>query len=248
MGPHLEIASLQVRIKMRSCWVRVSPGPVRMSLQGTEKDTQRPHEDRSRDCSDAATRQGLSRVMRLLVSRTEREYIFIVGSRHVGSPLLRQPRETNISCTCIRSLMPTATLRGRITTSAFQVRKGRLRAAKSVTPVDIARNRTQRTMALLPRGKQFQTRGNETLQCSKTDGQKAASSPEPPRHPPGLRRTDNHKPRSAGDVRLRVSDTVQDVATGLRYFYGTPHLFNYKDLERQGTQSRGAHERERRIC
>lgn len=153
----------KVRIKRRSCCVRVSPGPMRVSWQRTEKDPQRPHEARSRDWSDAATSQGLSRVVRRLVSRTEGECVFLVRSRHVGSPLLRRPQETSASCTCIRSSMPTATPGGRIPTPAFQVRKGGLRAAERDPPLDVATNRTQRAIALLPPWKTIPNKGQRNI-------------------------------------------------------------------------------------
>lgn len=153
----------KVRIKRRSCCVRVSPGPMRVSWQRTEKDPQRPHEARSRDWSDAATSQGLSRVVRRLVSRTEGECVFLVRSRHIGSPLLRRPQETSASCTCIRSSMPTATPGGRIPTPAFQVRKGGLRAAERDPPVDVATNRTQRAIALLPPWKTIPNKGQRNI-------------------------------------------------------------------------------------
>lgn len=174
---------------------------MRVSWQRTEKDPQRPHEARSRDWSDAATSQGLSRVVRRLVSRTEGECVFLVRSRHIGSPLLRRPQETSASCTCIRSSMPTATPGGRIPTPAFWVRKGGLRAAERDPPVDVATNRTQRAIALLPPWKTIPNKGQRNIateQDGRTDGRKAASSPGPPRLPPGLRCTDGHKPRGAG--------------------------------------------------
>lgn len=168
----------KVRIKRRSCCVRVSPGPMRVSWQRTEKDPQRPHEARSRDWSDAATSQGLFRVVRRLVSRTEGECVFLVRSRHIGSPLLRRPQETSASCTCIRSSMPTATPGGRIPTPAFQVRKGGLRAAERDPLVDVATNRTQRAIALLPPWKTIPNKGQRNIateQDGRTDGRTESS-------------------------------------------------------------------------
>lgn len=164
----------KVRIKRRSCCVRVSPGPMRVSWQRTEKDPQRPHEARSRDWSDAVTSQGLSRVVRRLVSRTEGECVFLVRSRHVGSPLLRRPQETSASCTCIRSSMPTATPGGRIPTPAFQVRKGGLRAAERDPPLDVATNRTQRAIALLPPWKTIPNKGQRNI-ATEQDGRTESS-------------------------------------------------------------------------
>lgn len=227
---------------------------MRVSWQRTEKDPQRPHEARSRDWSDAATSQGLSRVVRRLVSRTEGECVFLVRSRHIGSPLLRRPQETSASCTCIRSSMPTATPGGRIPTPAFQVRKGGLRAAERDPPVDVATNRTQRAIALLPPWKTIPNKGQRNIateQDGRTDGRTDGKQPRhrgPLDSRPDCAALTVTNPAAPADMPLRVSHAARDVAPGLGRLCGTPHLPNYEDLERQGTQSRGTRGRHRRIC
>lgn len=111
---------------------------------------------------------------RLLASGTEwRESISIVQRHHVGSNLLWQPQETNTNYTCIWSFTLTTTLRGRYEHPGFPGEERRADSSYEGHPSWHSQEQ-ELVIAFLPSVKQFQTRGKDTLQYSKRDGQNTA--------------------------------------------------------------------------